>query len=153
MSSWPPFSLRRLESQGAADHPGSALGRPTSPAGPLTPRPELCPYIYPPSWCVRAKPRSSSWWKVSEPFRGRGPTQSQAPPADYHRVTGATLQETSHLASSFSNVIPVTSSEGHMTLLDLSAPFLFRGRKRFYGWVSTPRGEKDSVTVCVRAGV
>lgn len=31
-----------------------------------------------------------------------------------------------------------------MTLLDLSAPFLFRGRKRFYGWVATPRRERDS---------
>ncbi|XP_075884934.1 protection of telomeres protein 1 isoform X2 [Nelusetta ayraudi] len=48
-------------------------------------------------------------------------------------LEGATLQETSHLASAYSNVIPVTSSGGHMTLLDLSAPFLFRGRKRFYG--------------------
>lgn len=31
-----------------------------------------------------------------------------------------------------------------MTLLDLSAPFLFRGRKRFYGWVATLTWERGS---------
>lgn len=70
--------------------------------------------------------------------------------ADCHCVTGATLRETSHLASVYSNVIPVTSSGGHMTLLDLTAPFLFRGRKRFYGCVATLRMERVSAseTVC-----
>lgn len=48
-------------------------------------------------------------------------------------LEGATLQEASRLALTYSNVVPVTSSGGQMTLLDLSAPFLFRGGKRFYG--------------------
>ncbi|XP_061629104.1 protection of telomeres protein 1 isoform X4 [Phyllopteryx taeniolatus] len=47
---------------------------------------------------------------------------------------GSTLQEAGRLAATYHNVVPVRSSPGgHLALLDLSAPFLFRGRKRFYG--------------------
>ncbi|XP_054476150.1 protection of telomeres protein 1 [Anoplopoma fimbria] len=48
-------------------------------------------------------------------------------------LMGSTLKETCRLAAGYQNVVPVRSSGGHMTLLDLSAPFLFRGRKRYYG--------------------
>lgn len=44
------------------------------------------------------------------------------------------------MTSCYKNIIPVMSSEGHMTLLDLAAPFLFRGRKRFYGSVELRAG-------------
>ncbi|XP_076590016.1 protection of telomeres protein 1 isoform X1 [Chaetodon auriga] len=48
-------------------------------------------------------------------------------------LRGSTLEETCRLASSYPNIVPVRSSGGHLTLLDLSAPFLFRGRKRYFG--------------------
>uniref|UniRef100_H3CYH8 Protection of telomeres protein 1 n=1 Tax=Tetraodon nigroviridis TaxID=99883 RepID=H3CYH8_TETNG len=48
-------------------------------------------------------------------------------------IMGSSLEEALHLTSGYRNVVPVTSSRGHMTLLDLSAPFLFRGRRRYYG--------------------
>ncbi|KAM6926549.1 protection of telomeres protein 1 isoform 1-T2 [Lycodopsis pacificus] len=48
-------------------------------------------------------------------------------------LMGSTLEDTCRLAASYQNIVPVMSSGGHMTLLDLSAPFLFRGRKRYYG--------------------
>ncbi|XP_039989780.1 protection of telomeres protein 1 [Xiphias gladius] len=48
-------------------------------------------------------------------------------------LMGSTLEETCRLAASYQNIVPVRSSGGHLALLDLSAPFLFRGRKRYYG--------------------
>lgn len=48
-------------------------------------------------------------------------------------IRGSTLEETCQLADSYQNIVPVRSSEGHLALLDLSAPFLFRGRRRYYG--------------------
>ncbi|XP_051807518.1 protection of telomeres protein 1 isoform X2 [Acanthochromis polyacanthus] len=48
-------------------------------------------------------------------------------------LMGTTLQEMCRLAASSQNIIPVRSSGRQITLLDLSAPFLFRGRKRHYG--------------------
>ncbi|KAF7666910.1 hypothetical protein LDENG_00088390 [Lucifuga dentata] len=48
-------------------------------------------------------------------------------------LQGSTLEETCRLASGFQNVVPVCSSGGRVALLDLTAPFLFRGRRRFYG--------------------
>ncbi|XP_041650565.1 protection of telomeres protein 1 isoform X2 [Cheilinus undulatus] len=48
-------------------------------------------------------------------------------------LRGSTLEETCHLASTYQNIVPVMSSGGDLTLLDLSAPFLFRGRRRYYG--------------------
>lgn len=48
-------------------------------------------------------------------------------------VMGSTLEETCRLATGYQNIVPVRSSGGHLALLDLSAPFLFRGRKRYYG--------------------
>ncbi|XP_054631785.1 protection of telomeres protein 1 isoform X2 [Dunckerocampus dactyliophorus] len=47
-------------------------------------------------------------------------------------LTGSTLQEACHLAAGYHNVVPMRSSGGHLALLDPPAPFLFRGRKRFY---------------------
>ncbi|KAM8891055.1 protection of telomeres protein 1 isoform 1-T3 [Spinachia spinachia] len=48
-------------------------------------------------------------------------------------LSGATLEETCRLAAGYQHVVPVRSSGGHVALLDLSAPFLLRGRKRSYG--------------------
>ncbi|KAJ7997661.1 hypothetical protein DPEC_G00214450 [Dallia pectoralis] len=48
-------------------------------------------------------------------------------------LKGATLEETCRIATAYNNIIPVMSSQGSMSLLDLSAPFLFRGTKRYYG--------------------
>ncbi|TMS05321.1 Protection of telomeres protein 1 [Larimichthys crocea] len=48
-------------------------------------------------------------------------------------LMGSTLEETRQLVSGYQNIIPVRSSGGHLTLLDLSAPFLFRGRRKYYG--------------------
>ncbi|KAG8012402.1 Protection of telomeres protein 1 [Nibea albiflora] len=48
-------------------------------------------------------------------------------------LMGSTLEETRQLASGYQNIVPVRSSGGHLTLLDLSAPFLFRGRRKYYG--------------------
>ncbi|KAM9854843.1 protection of telomeres protein 1 [Aulostomus maculatus] len=48
-------------------------------------------------------------------------------------LTGATLQETCQLTAGYMNIVPVRSSGGHLALLDMAAPFLFRGKKRFYG--------------------
>ncbi|XP_037624158.1 protection of telomeres protein 1 [Sebastes umbrosus] len=48
-------------------------------------------------------------------------------------LMGSTLEETCRLAAGYQNIVPVGSSGGHLALLDLSAPFLFRGRKRYYG--------------------
>lgn len=47
--------------------------------------------------------------------------------------TGSTLEETCRLAVGYQNIVPVRSSGGRLALLDLTAPFLFRGRRRFYG--------------------
>ncbi|KAM7415355.1 hypothetical protein PAMA_019942 [Pampus argenteus] len=48
-------------------------------------------------------------------------------------LMGSTLEETCDLAAVYQNVIPVRASAGRLALLDLAAPFLFRGRKRYYG--------------------
>ncbi|XP_059191877.1 protection of telomeres protein 1 [Centropristis striata] len=48
-------------------------------------------------------------------------------------LMGSTLEETCRLSAGYHNIVPVRSSGGDMALLDLSAPFLFRGRKRYYG--------------------
>ncbi|XP_071771304.2 protection of telomeres protein 1 [Centroberyx gerrardi] len=48
-------------------------------------------------------------------------------------LRGSTLEETCRLAAGYQNIVPVRPSGGSMALLDLSAPFLFRGRKRYYG--------------------
>uniref|UniRef100_A0A8C2WJ91 Protection of telomeres protein 1 n=1 Tax=Cyclopterus lumpus TaxID=8103 RepID=A0A8C2WJ91_CYCLU len=51
----------------------------------------------------------------------------------FFHAAGSTLEETRRLAAGYQNVVPVRSSGGHMALLDLSAPFLFRGLKRYFG--------------------
>ncbi|CAJ1056052.1 protection of telomeres protein 1 isoform X1 [Xyrichtys novacula] len=48
-------------------------------------------------------------------------------------LRGLTLEEMCSMASCYHNVIPVRSSRGDMALLDLFVPFLFRGRRRYYG--------------------
>ncbi|XP_077373907.1 protection of telomeres protein 1 isoform X2 [Festucalex cinctus] len=49
-------------------------------------------------------------------------------------LSGCTLQDARHLAATYHNVVPVRrSGGGDLALLDLSAPFLFRGRRSFYG--------------------
>ncbi|KAG5845926.1 hypothetical protein ANANG_G00144360 [Anguilla anguilla] len=48
-------------------------------------------------------------------------------------VEGATFQEMCQMLEEQTSMVPVRSSDGRMTLLDLSAPFLFQGPKRNYG--------------------
>ncbi|CAL8358186.1 unnamed protein product [Lota lota] len=48
-------------------------------------------------------------------------------------VTGATLEDVCQLAAAYQYILPVTASGGSASLMDLSAPFLFRGNKRYYG--------------------
>ncbi|KAI3370962.1 hypothetical protein L3Q82_023610, partial [Scortum barcoo] len=48
-------------------------------------------------------------------------------------LMGSTLEETCRLTAGYQNIVPIRSSGGRLALLDLSAPFLFRGRKRYYG--------------------
>ncbi|XP_030588287.1 protection of telomeres protein 1 isoform X2 [Archocentrus centrarchus] len=58
---------------------------------------------------------------------------SEGKTKDVILLMDSTLEETCQLMASYQNIIPVRSSEGHLALLDLSAPFLFRDRKRYYG--------------------
>uniref|UniRef100_A0A8C5F919 Protection of telomeres protein 1 n=1 Tax=Gadus morhua TaxID=8049 RepID=A0A8C5F919_GADMO len=48
-------------------------------------------------------------------------------------VTGATLEDVCQLAAAYQYILPVMPSGGSASLMDLSAPFLFRGNKRYYG--------------------
>ncbi|TSM52331.1 Metabotropic glutamate receptor 8 [Bagarius yarrelli] len=48
-------------------------------------------------------------------------------------LQGVTLDEMCVISAAHSNVVPVCSEGGRMSLLDFSAPFLFRGDKRYYG--------------------
>ncbi|KAG7219646.1 hypothetical protein INR49_018922 [Caranx melampygus] len=48
-------------------------------------------------------------------------------------LMGSTLEDTCRLTDSYQNIVPVRSSGGHLTLLDLTAPFLFTGKRRYYG--------------------
>ncbi|XP_053742544.1 protection of telomeres protein 1 isoform X2 [Synchiropus splendidus] len=48
-------------------------------------------------------------------------------------LRGCTLEEACQLTTLVTNVVPVRESEGRIALLDLTAPFLFRGKRRFYG--------------------
>lgn len=63
-------------------------------------------------------------------------------------LRGSTLEETRYLAAAYQNIVPVRSFGGQLGLLDLSAPFLFRGSNRYYGCkrcseaaLSEPRAE------------
>ncbi|XP_043981601.1 protection of telomeres protein 1-like isoform X2 [Gambusia affinis] len=53
-------------------------------------------------------------------------------------LMGCSLEETQHLSAAYPNVVPVAPSCGQLALLDLTAPFLFRGTNRYYGckWCS-----------------
>lgn len=48
-------------------------------------------------------------------------------------LRGASLEEVKQLSACYLNIVPVRASEGQLALLDLSAPVLFRGRRRYYG--------------------
>ena len=51
-------------------------------------------------------------------------------------TTGADLQEMCHLSSSdHEYMVPVRSSRGKLLFLDHTAPFLFGGKRQFYGSV------------------
>ncbi|XP_070400218.1 protection of telomeres protein 1 isoform X1 [Nothobranchius furzeri] len=54
-------------------------------------------------------------------------------PKEFIFLQGFSLEETCMLAAHYENIVPLTSSGGDLDLLDLSAPFLFRGKKRYYG--------------------
>ena len=52
----------------------------------------------------------------------------------FHALSvGVTLDEICVISAARKNVVPVRSEERRMRLLDLSAPFLFCGHKRYYG--------------------
>ncbi|XP_067091102.1 protection of telomeres protein 1 isoform X2 [Osmerus mordax] len=64
------------------------------------------------------------------------PTHSKRRGAEVNElvfIKGATFEETCCITPGFKNVIPVRSSQGSMSLLDLSAPFLFRGKRHYFG--------------------
>ncbi|XP_077067158.1 protection of telomeres protein 1 isoform X1 [Siphateles boraxobius] len=48
-------------------------------------------------------------------------------------VEGTTLDEICVLSRDYKNLVPVRSVNGRMALMDLTAPFLFSGDKRYYG--------------------
>ncbi|XP_073724895.1 protection of telomeres protein 1 [Misgurnus anguillicaudatus] len=48
-------------------------------------------------------------------------------------VQGMTLNEVCMLSHHYKNLVPVRSDNGRMNLIDLTAPFLFCGDKRYYG--------------------
>uniref|UniRef100_A0A8C2JE87 Protection of telomeres protein 1 n=1 Tax=Cyprinus carpio TaxID=7962 RepID=A0A8C2JE87_CYPCA len=48
-------------------------------------------------------------------------------------IEGTTLDEICVLSRDYKNLVPVRSVNGRMTLMDLTAPFLFSGDKRYYG--------------------
>lgn len=48
-------------------------------------------------------------------------------------LKGASLDEVKQLSASYLNIVPVQSSGGQLTLMDLTSPVLFRGRRRYYG--------------------
>uniref|UniRef100_A0A8C5HC73 Protection of telomeres protein 1 n=1 Tax=Gouania willdenowi TaxID=441366 RepID=A0A8C5HC73_GOUWI len=63
-------------------------------------------------------------------------------------IMGSSLEETCRLADGYQNIIPVRSSEGRLALLDWPAPFLFRGRKRYYGCKSCSEAAAVSEPSC-----
>ncbi|XP_051548820.1 protection of telomeres protein 1-like isoform X3 [Myxocyprinus asiaticus] len=48
-------------------------------------------------------------------------------------IQGITLDEVCLLSRDYKNLVPVRSGNGRMNLMDLTAPFLFCGDKRYYG--------------------
>ncbi|NXA30703.1 POTE1 protein, partial [Eudromia elegans] len=60
-------------------------------------------------------------------------------------IEGGTLKEVWKLSKRFKCVIPVTSTEDDLALLDLSAPFLLQGSVKYYGCkqCSTPKTIKS----------
>uniref|UniRef100_A0A8C1CMF8 Protection of telomeres protein 1 n=1 Tax=Cyprinus carpio carpio TaxID=630221 RepID=A0A8C1CMF8_CYPCA len=48
-------------------------------------------------------------------------------------IEGTTLDEICVLSRDYKNLVPVRSVNSRMTLMDLTAPFLFSGDKRYYG--------------------
>uniref|UniRef100_A0A8B9FG71 Protection of telomeres protein 1 n=1 Tax=Amazona collaria TaxID=241587 RepID=A0A8B9FG71_9PSIT len=65
----------------------------------------------------------------------------QEPENSLLMMEGGTLKEIWKLTKRFKCVIPVRSTEHGLDLLDISAPFLFQGNKRYYGCkqCSTPK--------------
>ncbi|KAL2093318.1 hypothetical protein ACEWY4_010630 [Coilia grayii] len=66
-------------------------------------------------------------------------------PADRHSrlvfVQGATFQEMCRLSSEHEYMLPVRSSAGELALLDSTVPFLFRGKRHFYGCQQCSKGK------------
>ncbi|XP_060743071.1 protection of telomeres protein 1 [Tachysurus vachellii] len=63
-------------------------------------------------------------------------------------LQGVTLEEMCVISAAQSNVVPVRSEDGRMRLLDFSAPFLFRGDKRYYGCKQCSRSTFVEPEVC-----
>uniref|UniRef100_A0A8C8BT45 Protection of telomeres protein 1 n=1 Tax=Oncorhynchus tshawytscha TaxID=74940 RepID=A0A8C8BT45_ONCTS len=77
-------------------------------------------------------PCNNGYWTLVLPLPREPPSESPSRTLTL-LMSRATLEETCRIASAYSNIVPVTSPQGTMTPLDLSAPFLFRGTKRYYG--------------------
>ncbi|XP_035521430.1 protection of telomeres protein 1 [Morone saxatilis] len=91
----------------------------------------------PPPWAfsgrVDVPGDSPGSWKRALSVHLSTQLMSEGKPKELIFLMGSTLEETCRLTSGYQNIVPVRASGGHMALLDLSAPFLFRGRKRYYG--------------------
>ncbi|XP_061697213.1 protection of telomeres protein 1 isoform X2 [Syngnathoides biaculeatus] len=93
----------------------------------------------PPPWSLSGQVRLPDDLAADEPGRAldvhvSAQLTSEGKTKELLFLGGSTLQEARHLAATYRNVVPVRSSPGgHLAPLDLSAPFIFRGRKSFYG--------------------
>uniref|UniRef100_A0A665U433 Protection of telomeres protein 1 n=1 Tax=Echeneis naucrates TaxID=173247 RepID=A0A665U433_ECHNA len=78
-------------------------------------------------------PCSPPPWSLSGQVSVPGELLSEGKFKDLLFLMGSTLEEMCRLATGYQNIVPVRPAGGQLTLLDLSAPFLFRGRRRYYG--------------------
>ncbi|XP_076026219.1 protection of telomeres protein 1 isoform X2 [Genypterus blacodes] len=104
----------------------------------------------PPAWALSAQLPSESSRALTLHLSRR--LMSQSKTKELLFLQGSTLEETHRLASAFPNIVPVRSSEGQLAPLDLRAPFLFRGRRSYYGCgrcsqpeLREPPAEQDQV--------
>lgn len=158
-SCWPGSSLKRPDTiQPVFFLHGRCLDMWTYQETPQHPNSTLPVFTCPPSSWRRAKPRSSSssWVTVKTRKCLQLPSVSffkmkffKLCDFSSHQICnkgnyvfilipsslppGCSLEETQHLSAAYPNVVPVAPSCGQLALLDLTAPFLFRGTNRYYG--------------------
>nr|XP_061780655.1 protection of telomeres protein 1-like isoform X2 [Nerophis lumbriciformis] len=95
--------------------------------GPYTPPPwTLSGEVHVPGELLRGPPDRIVNVHMSAQLVSKGKTK------ELMFLTGCSLKEACDLAADYHNVVPLTSSGGVLALLHPTAPFLFRGRKRFY---------------------